>query len=106
MKIDDAINSSFSSPQQKAIVNIRITSNYLMHVQNSFVIHFGLRMPQFNILRILRGAKTEINVNAVKERMIERFPNTGIDKIFETNNSDQEADLLNNLLDKVRTNYE
>ena len=33
-------------------------------------------MKQFNILRILRGAKTKLNVNTVKERMIEKSPNT------------------------------
>ena len=150
MKIDDAFNSSFSSPQQKAIVNIRITSNYLVNMQNAFVFHYDLTMPQFNILRILRGAKSQINVNTVKERMIEKSPNTtrlmdklidkelikrnkskddkrlvhieitkkGLDilsdidekvivnKIFETNLSDEEADLLNDLLDKVRKSYE
>jgi DNA-binding MarR family transcriptional regulator len=37
---------------------------------------FDLTMPQFNILRILRGAKGPINVNTVKDRMIERSPNT------------------------------
>jgi DNA-binding MarR family transcriptional regulator len=37
---------------------------------------FGLTMPQFNILRILRGAGTEITVNTVKDRMIEKSPNT------------------------------
>ena len=37
---------------------------------------YGLTMPQFNILRILRGAKTPLNVNTIKERMIEKSPNT------------------------------
>jgi DNA-binding MarR family transcriptional regulator len=32
-------------------------------------------MPQFNILRILRGAKGSLSVNSVKERMVERSPN-------------------------------
>lgn len=33
-------------------------------------------MPQFNILRILRGAGEVLNVQTVKDRMIERSPNT------------------------------
>lgn len=76
MKIEDALKSSFRSPQQKAIVNIRYTSNFLGHIQNDFMDRYDLTMPQFNILRILRGAKGEINVNTVKDRMIEKSPNT------------------------------
>ena len=37
---------------------------------------YDLSMAQFNILRILRGAKDMINVNTVKDRMIEKSPNT------------------------------
>lgn len=76
MKIDDAIQSKFNSPQQKAIINIRYTSNFLGNIQTQFMSKFDLSMAQFNILRILRGAKGDINVNTVKDRMIEKSPNT------------------------------
>ena len=76
MKIEDAIKTVFKSPQQKAIVNIRYTSNYISNIQTDFMSEFDLSMAQFNILRILRGAKEAINVNTVKERMIEKSPNT------------------------------
>lgn len=76
MKIGDAISSKFSSPQMKAVVNIRYTSNFLSAKQNQFMADFDLTMPQFNILRILRGAKDLISVNTVKERMVEKSPNT------------------------------
>jgi DNA-binding MarR family transcriptional regulator len=76
MKIEDAIQSKFPSSQVKAIVNLRYTANYVGAIQNSFMTGFGLTMPQFNILRILRGAGTEITVNTVKDRMIEKSPNT------------------------------
>jgi MarR family 2-MHQ and catechol resistance regulon transcriptional repressor len=150
MKIEDAIHSTFSSPQLKAIVNIRYTSNFLGHYQNSFMMQYDLSMPQFNILRILRGAKGDINVNKVKERMIEKSPNTtrlmdklidkgliertrcaedrrvvyvkitkhGLDLLSEIDNhmdvntlikaelTDEEANQLSGLLDKVREKYE
>ncbi|MFN5879615.1 MAG: MarR family winged helix-turn-helix transcriptional regulator [Flavobacteriales bacterium] len=150
MKIEDAIHSTFSSPQLKAIVNIRYTSNFLGHYQNSFMVQYDLSMPQFNILRILRGAKGDINVNKVKERMIEKSPNTtrlmdklidkgliertrcaedrrvvyvkitkhGLDLLSEIDNhmdvntlikaelTDEEANQLSGLLDKVREKYE
>ena len=107
---------------------------------------FGLSMAQFNILRILRGAKETISVNTVKNRMLEKSPNTTrlMDKLIEKgfitrvrceedrrvvyvrisdtglellaridvaladddlttcNLSDKEANLLSDLLDKVR----
>jgi DNA-binding MarR family transcriptional regulator len=75
MKIDDIIKTNFKTPQQKAIVNLRFTANYYINFQNSFMLEFDLTMPQFNILRILRGAKGSLSVNSVKERMVERSPN-------------------------------
>jgi DNA-binding MarR family transcriptional regulator len=76
MKIDEELKSSFKSPQQRAVVNIRYTSNFLGNIQNHFMSRYDLSMAQFNILRILRGAKDMINVNTVKDRMIEKSPNT------------------------------
>lgn len=75
MKIDEIIKTNFKTPQQKAIVNLRFTANYFINFQNSFMLEFDLTMPQFNILRILRGAKGSLSVNSVKERMVEISPN-------------------------------
>jgi MarR family transcriptional regulator, 2-MHQ and catechol-resistance regulon repressor len=85
MEIGKEINSRFKSPQQKVVVNIRFTSNWMSNLQYSFMSKFDLTMPQFNILRILRGANQAINVNTVKERMIEKSPNTTrlMDKLIE-----------------------
>ena len=85
MRIDDETKTNFQSPQVKAIVNIRHTANTLANFQNNFMAEYDLSMPQFNILRILRGAKKEINVNTVKDRMIEKSPNTTrlMDKLVE-----------------------
>ena len=76
MKIDEALQTKFKSPQQKAIINIRFTSNFLGNIQQNTMNQYDLSMPQFNILRILRGAGEAINVNTVKDRMIEKSPNT------------------------------
>lgn len=76
MKIDEEIKSKFATPQIKATVNLRFTSNFLATIQNAFMSEFSLSMAQFNILRILRGAGDSIAVNTVKERMIEKSPNT------------------------------
>jgi MarR family transcriptional regulator, 2-MHQ and catechol-resistance regulon repressor len=76
MKIEDAIKSKFKNNSHKVLVNIRYTSNFLSQRQNIFMKEFDLTMPQFNILRILRGAKEALAVNIVKERMVEKSPNT------------------------------
>lgn len=85
MKIDEVIQSSFLSPYHRAIVNVRYTSNYFAAKQNKFMMGYDLTMPQFNILRILRGAKGKITVNSVKDRMVEKSPNTTrlMDKLIE-----------------------
>lgn len=110
---------------------------------------YDISMPQFNILRILRGAKEALSVHTVKDRMIEKSPNTTrlmdklidkglidrircekdrrivyvtiteqglnvlseIDAEFKTQSiipktlNDQEAKLLNDLLDKLRAEF-
>lgn len=76
MNIEEAVKSKIPSPQIKAIINLRYTSNCVGAIQNAFMSDFGMTMPQFNILRILRGAGEEITVNTIKDRMIEKSPNT------------------------------
>ncbi len=76
MKIEEVIQSKIDNPHLRAVVNIRYTSNWMSTIQNNFMSKFSLTMPQFNILRILRGAKEAITVNNVKQRMVEKSPNT------------------------------
>lgn len=76
MKIEEAIQSKIDNPHVRATVNVRYTSNWMSTIQNKFMAKFDLTMPQFNILRILRGAKESITVNTVKQRMVEKSPNT------------------------------
>jgi Transcriptional regulators len=80
-------NSTFTSNKVKALVNLKYTSNWLNSVENNFFKPYGISPQQYNILRILRGAKQEIKVQVVKERMIERAPNATrlMDKLFDKN---------------------
>lgn len=150
MKIEDILHTAFKNPQIKAIVNIRFTSNFIGNIQHAMMLNYDLSMAQFNILRILRGANEAINVNTVKERMVEKSPNTtrlmdklidksliertrckddrrvvfvkitpnglklldeidqniDINSLIKANLSDDEANQLSDLLDKVRAKYE
>ncbi|HLU86124.1 MAG TPA: MarR family transcriptional regulator [Taishania sp.] len=149
MSLENELNIRFKTLQQMAVVNIRHTSNLISNFQNSFMAEFDISMPQFNILRILRGAGEPLNVHTVKERMIEKSPNTtrlmdklidkglidrvrcesdrrvvyvtiteegldvlkkidespGMITLFPTSLSDEEAQLLCQLLDKLREEY-
>ncbi len=74
--IGEELVSRFESEQQKAVLNILFTSNWLRSQHTVLLAPFGLSMQQYNILRILRGAKGEkMNMHSVKERMIDRAPN-------------------------------
>lgn len=76
MKIDDIIQTRFESANMRAVVNVRYTSNFLSSISNNFMSKYDLTMPQFNILRILRGSGDVMAVNTIKDRMVEKSPNT------------------------------
>lgn len=71
----DVIKSSFANHKVKAMLNILYTANWISSHQNEFFKQYGLSPQQYNILRILRGAKQPIKVQTIKERMVERAPN-------------------------------
>ena len=73
--ISKDINSKFKNNKVKALINIKYTANWLSSNENDFFKPYGISPQQFNILRILRGAKEKIKVQIVKDRMIERAPN-------------------------------
>ena len=62
--------------KQDATINIRLTSNWISYHQNKYMGQHGITMPQFNILRILRGAKVPLSISVIRDRMIEKSPNT------------------------------
>lgn len=74
-KIDDELQSRFDSEQHKALLNVMFMANWLRSRQVGLFRPHGLSPQQYNILRILRGAKGRMNMQNVKERMIDRAPN-------------------------------
>ena len=69
------INSKFANNKIKALLNILYTANWISSYQNEFFKPYGISPQQYNILRILKGAGAAINVQVIKDRMIERSPN-------------------------------
>jgi len=74
-RIDEELRSRFESEQQKAMLNVLFTANWFRSQQVGLFKPFGISPQQYNILRILRGAKARMNMHNVKERMIDRAPN-------------------------------
>lgn len=70
------INSTFPNERIKALLNIKFTANYLDNIGNTQLKPFNISEQQYNILRILRGAKECITVKTVKERMVQKSPNS------------------------------
>lgn len=83
--IDQELQSRFASEQQKAMLNLLFTANWLHSAQVRRLKPHGISPEQYNILRILRGALDptssagseggRMRAQAVKERMIDRAPN-------------------------------
>lgn len=69
------INSKFTNNKTKALLNIIYTANWISSKQNEFFKPYGISPQQYNILRILRGAKKPLKVQTIKSRMLERSPN-------------------------------
>ena len=73
--ISKDINSKFPNNKVKALLNILYTANWISSLQNEYFKPYGISPQQFNILRILNGAKQALSVQVIKERMVERAPN-------------------------------
>ena len=69
------INSKFENNRVKALLNIIYTANWITSNQNEFFKTYGISPQQYNILRILKGADVPLNVQTIKDRMLERSPN-------------------------------
>jgi MarR family transcriptional regulator, organic hydroperoxide resistance regulator len=68
-------NKPFSGLEQEALLNIRRTSGYIEHLFQQLLKQRGLTEPQYNVLRILRGAGRDgLRCAEIGERMINRDP--------------------------------
>jgi DNA-binding MarR family transcriptional regulator len=73
--IDQEIKSKFHSFQQKAMLNIVYTGNWLSHRHSILLKNYDLSPQQYNILRILKGHQGRLSMNEIKCRMLDKTPN-------------------------------
>lgn len=81
---EDIKQDSFKSEINKAVVNLLFTNSWLHQKQLRFFKPYELTIPQFNILRILRGQHPKpATVNLLIERMIDKSSNASriVDKL-------------------------
>lgn len=86
MKIEEIIQSSSMPPARKTVINIIYTANVLTELSTEQLKPFGLSIPQFNVLRILRGQKGHpANLSTIQERMVNKMSNTTrlVDKLID-----------------------
>lgn len=85
MKIEDEIKqSAFKDDYQKAYINLVFTAGWLQLRQSTIFKEYGLTLPQYNILRILRGQHPKPStVNMLIERMLDKTSNASriVDKL-------------------------
>lgn len=74
MSIEEEIKqTNFRNVQQKTILNILFTSNWIQNKQKEFFEPFGITGQQYNILRILRGQyPNQISGAEIKNRMLDK----------------------------------
>ena len=67
--------SRFSSPQQEALLSILVTASVLNERMEGLCESHGITLPQYNVLRILRGAHPAGHPRCeIASRMIDRAP--------------------------------
>jgi DNA-binding MarR family transcriptional regulator len=77
MSIDKDINQRvFKSENQRAIINLIFTYNWLTEKLKVIFDKEDLTMQQFNILRILRGSDKPLSTLQIRERMLDKMSDT------------------------------
>ena len=86
MKIEDAIKTMHPMGlTTKTVINLMYTSRAVEEAIQTVLKPYDLSIPQYNVLRILRGQKGQpANASTIQERMVDKSSNTTrlIDKLI------------------------
>lgn len=74
MKIEDEIKGRFRNEYHKGLINLTYTTKHLSYKFHQFLKAHGLAEQQYNVLRILRGFRSEapLSIGFIKERMLDK----------------------------------
>lgn len=75
MKIKEAIQQKrpFRNNAQMAMVNLLYTNNWVTDQLRQHLKPFGVTMKQYNVLRILKGAREPITTSVIRERLLDKM---------------------------------
>ncbi len=85
VRLEDEIKQkAFKNPYQKVIVNVLYTGGWMNLIQSGYLKPYGLSLPQYNVLRILRGQyPNPCSINLIIDRMLDKASNASriVDKL-------------------------
>jgi DNA-binding MarR family transcriptional regulator len=85
LKLEDEIQQKkFKSEEQKLMVNLLYTTNWLNSKYDAFFKDSDITIQQYNVLRILRGQHPNpCSIKLIKERMLDRMSDASriVDKL-------------------------
>jgi DNA-binding MarR family transcriptional regulator len=86
LKLEDEIQQKkFKSIEQKLMLNLIYTTNWITSQQDLLFKDSGVTVQQYNVLRILRGQHPNpCSIKLIKERMLDRMSDASriVDKLF------------------------
>lgn len=86
MNIEELIKTNKTLPEsRRLILNLTVTANHVNESLTETLKPFEVSLPQFNVLRILRGQKGKpANMCTIQERMVAKMSNTTrlVDKLI------------------------
>jgi DNA-binding MarR family transcriptional regulator len=87
MKIEDEIKGRFRNEYHKGLINLTYTAKQLSYEFFQSLKKHGLTEQQYNVLRILRGFRSEapLSIGFIKERMLDKDSDVSriVDRLFE-----------------------
>jgi DNA-binding MarR family transcriptional regulator len=77
MGIDKEISASyFRNEYHKMMVNVVLTSNWILENMKQLIESENITHQQYNILRILRASETPLSTLQIREQMIDKMSDT------------------------------
>jgi MarR family transcriptional regulator, multiple gene regulator MgrA len=87
MKIEDELKGRFRNEYHKGLINLTFTVKQLNYDFLQSLKKYGLTEPQYNILKVLRGFRSEgpSSIGFLKERMLDKSSDVSriVDKLYE-----------------------
>lgn len=87
MKIEDELKGRFRNEYHKGFINLAYTTKQLSYKFIETLKKQNITEPQYNILKVLRGFRSEgpLSIGFIKERMLDKNSDVSriIDKLFE-----------------------